>query len=357
MVVPSGHRIHLPKNLWDGSGLKIWIESALAALHEPSLTLPLSSSLLPPPLSGSTSTTMSGIVGFFNSKFPPTMNPHDQPSDPLSRFRFALKTIPGSHKYIFMPATCAEILSELYNAFWGPYAHLFLPLSNSSLPMHATLGQISPLQVQAQNTQLCWVVLVATYSPKERTVSSAKIAPLMKVVFFAVAASIPALTRTIMSASSSHNSQVVANSGITWLTPLVMPLIFFLTFDSSPDEPSVPSNEADLQLQPTADSMQRDQYSIVIWNDDKHSFDEVIQLICNTTNHHCTEATVMACAIDEHGREIIDINTNMPCLLEIAQTISKIEINATIRHAYDTFRELGTDTLIIRKVITAELHA
>ena len=70
------------------------------------------------------------------------MNPRDRPSDPLSRLRFALETMPGSRKYVFTPATRAEILSELYDAFWAQYAHLFLPLSNSSLPMHATLGQV-----------------------------------------------------------------------------------------------------------------------------------------------------------------------------------------------------------------------
>ena len=144
------------------------------------------------------------------------------------------------------------------------------------------------------------------------------------------------------------------------------------TLDCSPDDPSVPSNEADLRLQPTADPMQKDQYSVIIWNDDKHSFDEVIQLICDTTNRDRKEATAMAHAIDEHGREIIDMNANVPRLLEIAQVISKIEIGVTIRRAYDTFREqvvvviiewlldltrsrLGTDTLVIREVIAAEL--
>ena len=80
----------------------------------------------------------------------------------------------------------------------------------------------------------------------------------------------------------------------------------------------------------------------------------------------------MVHAIDEHGREIIDMNTNVSRLLEIAQMISKIGIGVTIRHAYDTFREqvvvviiewlldlthsrLGTDTLIIREVIATEL--
>jgi E3 ubiquitin-protein ligase UBR1 len=50
--------------------------------------------------------------------------------------------MPGSRKYVFTPATRAEILSELYDAFLGPYAHLFLPNSNSSLPLHATLSEV-----------------------------------------------------------------------------------------------------------------------------------------------------------------------------------------------------------------------
>ena len=79
----------------------------------------------------------------------------------------------------------------------------------------------------------------------------------------------------------------------------------------------------------------------------------------------------MAHAIDKLGREIIDMNTNVPRLLEIARIISKIEIGVTIRRAYDIFREqvvvviverlldltrsrLSTDTLIIREV-AAEL--
>ncbi|KAL0058621.1 E3 ubiquitin-protein ligase ubr1 [Marasmius tenuissimus] len=55
------------------------------------------------------------------------------------------------------------------------------------------------------------------------------------------------------------------------------------TLDFSPDEPSVPSNEADLRLQPSADPILKDQYCVIIWNDDKHSFDEVIKLICDLT--------------------------------------------------------------------------
>jgi E3 ubiquitin-protein ligase UBR1 len=144
------------------------------------------------------------------------------------------------------------------------------------------------------------------------------------------------------------------------------------TLDFSPDEPSVPSNEADLRLQYSADPMIKDQYCVIIWNDDKHSFDEVIKLICDVTSRSREEAADIASRIDDQGREIIDMNTNVTQLLEIAQNISQIDLGVTIRRAYDTFREqvvaviiewlldltrsrLGSDTLILREIIATEL--
>ena len=144
------------------------------------------------------------------------------------------------------------------------------------------------------------------------------------------------------------------------------------TLDYSPDEATVPSHEADLRLQPSADPMQKDQFAIIVWNDDKHSFDEVIKLICETTNHDKRAASVLAHNIDDTGREIIDIQSDVPRLLEAAHIMTKIELGVTIRRAYDTFREqvacviiewlldltqsrLGTDTLVIKEIIAAEL--
>ena len=144
------------------------------------------------------------------------------------------------------------------------------------------------------------------------------------------------------------------------------------TLDFSPDEPSVPSNEADLRLQPSADPMMKDQYCVLIWNDDKHSFEEATKLISDLTNRSREDALDIAHRIDEQGREIIDMSTDAIRLLEMAQTISQIDLGVTIRRAYDTFREqivaviiewlldltrgrLGSDTIILREIIAAEL--
>lgn len=144
------------------------------------------------------------------------------------------------------------------------------------------------------------------------------------------------------------------------------------TLDYSPDEPSVPGNEADLRLQPSADPMMKDQYCIVIWNDDKHSYEEVAKLLVDMTNRTPEEASEVVRRIDEQGRDIIDTNSNAVRLLETAQAIAQIDLGVTIRRAYDTFCEqivsviiewlldltrsrLGTDTLTIRECLAAEL--
>ena len=147
------------------------------------------------------------------------------------------------------------------------------------------------------------------------------------------------------------------------------------TLDYSPDEAIAPTNEADLRAQPTGDPMvMKDQYCVIIWNDDKHSFDEVIHLLGESTGRNREEASDIADKIDEQGREVIEMNANVTRLLDLGQTISQIDLGVTIRRAYDTFREqvsaviiewlldltrsrVGPDTLTLREVIASELLA
>jgi len=146
------------------------------------------------------------------------------------------------------------------------------------------------------------------------------------------------------------------------------------TLDYSPDEPTVPTNEADLRLQPSADPMSKENYCVILWNDDKHSIDEATQIVCSSTNRSKEEALEIVRCVDDIGREIIDMNTNVTRLLEVAQSIAQIDFGVTIRRSYDTFREqvvsviiewlldltrsrLGTDTLILREIIAAQLFS
>ena len=114
-----------------------------AQMREPCVIPPRPFSLPVAHFAPTVGTAMSSLSSFLPSRFLSSMhnNPRDRQTDPLSRLRFTLETMPGSRKYVFTPATRAEILSELYDAFWGPYAHLFLPNSSTNLPWNTTLSE------------------------------------------------------------------------------------------------------------------------------------------------------------------------------------------------------------------------
>ncbi len=144
------------------------------------------------------------------------------------------------------------------------------------------------------------------------------------------------------------------------------------TLDYSPEETIAPRSEEELVSQVTGDPMSsKEHFCVILWNDDKHSFEEVIQLLRDTTNRTREEASVIADRVDEFGREIIEMSSTTTRLLELGQTIAQIDLGVTIRRAYDTFREqvaaviiewlldltrsrIGTDQLILREVIATE---
>ncbi|KAK0502977.1 hypothetical protein EDD18DRAFT_1276884 [Armillaria luteobubalina] len=369
------------------------------------------------------------------SKFLPSINSRERPADPLSHLRFVLETMPGSRKYLFTAATRAEILSELYDAFWGSYAHLFLPNSNSSLPLHATLSQVqSSLGFSGAGKEApvlpgrpCGHILKkgeSCFRCKDCALDdSCVLCPRCfhatnhtghNVSFFIAQQSggccdcgdeeawrapigcpyhPPPIssddemsglsTPKVTSKSMQDSIPTVKNFPDRVFVPpdlretmsktVGYALDFILdTLDFSPDEPSVPANEADLRVQPSADPMSKDHYCIVLWNDEKHSFDEVIKLLCDKTNCSHEEASEITQRIDEQGREIVEMGSNVQRLIETAQSLTIIDLGVTVRRAYDTFREqvvsviiewlldlthsrLGSDTLILREIISEEL--
>ncbi|TFK62655.1 hypothetical protein BDN72DRAFT_382278 [Pluteus cervinus] len=395
---------------------------------------------------------MSGISSYFGGKFlPAATNTRDRTSpsgsginsgataDPLSHLRFVLETLPGSRKYVFTPATRAEILSELYDAFWGPYAHLFLPNSNSSLPLHATLSEVQvslgfsgagkeePVPgrpcghifkkgescfrckdcalddscvlcsrcfhatdhsdhnvsffIAQQSGGCCdcgdaeaWRLTLACplHPPINNPNDDPSFNPLpvplsAKAAQKAVSDNVPPVSNYPYRISVPPDLRSAMHRTVGYALDFLLD-----TLDYSPDEPLVPENEADLRLQPSADPMMKDQYCVIVWNDDKHSYDELMRILGNLANRPREETFLIAHNLDENGREVVDMNTNVTRLLEVAKAITKIDLAVTIRRAYDTFREqivgviiewlldltrsrIGTDTLMLREVLAAEL--
>ncbi|EIN13143.1 hypothetical protein PUNSTDRAFT_56352 [Punctularia strigosozonata HHB-11173 SS5] len=362
---------------------------------------------------------------------------------PLDALRFAMETMPGARKHFFLPSTRAEILAALYDALWGPYAHLFLPNSNSSLPMHALLSDVQaklrfggagdgeaavpgrPCGHIFKKGQSCFrckecalddscvmcskcfhatdhsghniSFFVAQQSggscdcgdteawrhpincphhpplppdaggPSTSTLASmlaSKPAGAPKSVW---AADVPPVSNYPLRASVPAELHTAMSRTIGYALDFVLD-----TLDVSPDEVGPPASEADLRLQPTSDPLTKDVYCVVLWNDDKHSFDEVIQLAIDTTGRPRAEAAEIARRVDELGRDVLECGNNVPRLLETARTFAQVDLGVTVRRAHDTFREqmaavivewlldltrarVGTDTLMLREIIAAEL--
>jgi len=152
------------------------------------------------------------------------------PSDPLSHLRFVLETLPGSRKYVFTPATRAEILSELYDAFCVNHPTLFLPASSSTLPSNQTLhqaqlasgfagsGQSDPPYpgkvcsrtiLRGESCFRCRLVFFSLLTDI-LTCLFAEIVASMRVASCAHNVSTLPITRTTMLASTSPSSPVVA---------------------------------------------------------------------------------------------------------------------------------------------------
>ena len=102
------------------------------------------------------------------------------------------------------------------------------------------------------------------------------------------------------------------------------------TLDFSPDEASAPQSEDALRAQPTADPLVKDLYAVLVWNDEKHSFDEVIRHITDTCGISLEEAISLTAKVDETGRAIVEMDTYSPALLEVAQGIAKVELGVTV---------------------------
>ncbi|CUS08004.1 unnamed protein product [Tuber aestivum] len=90
----------------------------------------------------------------------------------------------------------------------------------------------------------------------------------------------------------------------------------------------------------------RAEYALIIWNDEKHTIDEVedqVARACKKTRRFGKER-----AQETHfvGRSIVAYNHSLPELMRISSIIEQIKITVTIRSARDTFREQMCGTIV-----------
>ena len=90
-----------------------------------------------------TFTVMSRLSSLFTSSLlGGSSNVKDRSTDGFTKLRFSLETLPSSRRFTFTPAVRAEVLTELYDAFWGPYASFFIPSALSGIPSNTLLSHV-----------------------------------------------------------------------------------------------------------------------------------------------------------------------------------------------------------------------
>jgi E3 ubiquitin-protein ligase UBR1 len=80
-------------------------------------------------------------------------------------------------------------------------------------------------------------------------------------------------------------------------------------------------------------------YSVVLWNDEKHSFKEVIDTVSGATEKTENMAKAIAERVDKHGRDIIETSAEVKKMYLLAHKLSQIDLAVTVRPAYDIFAE------------------
>ncbi|PTB57509.1 hypothetical protein M431DRAFT_108985 [Trichoderma harzianum CBS 226.95] len=87
-------------------------------------------------------------------------------------------------------------------------------------------------------------------------------------------------------------------------------------------------------------------FSLVLWNDEKHTVDEVRDQVARACRKTRKQANNDAWETDAVGRSLLVFSDNVERLLQMSKTLESIRVTVTIRSARDTFREQMCGTLI-----------
>ncbi|KAH7103274.1 hypothetical protein BKA62DRAFT_636830 [Auriculariales sp. MPI-PUGE-AT-0066] len=336
----------------------------------------------------------------------------------MNALRYALETMPREKGFHLEHGTLRrDVFAELYTAFWGPYPHFFLPPNVSQ--GHALLSEVQQLAPPAVSDphrgRSCARILAkgeCCYRCKDCAIDDNF--ALCSQCFHATDHTGHTVTFYLVQQPGEcchcgdrevwrvplncrhhpvgENEPTVGNRQLDpWQSKqsarthlpielrdsmsrtIAYALDFVIdTLDFSPDEALLPDSETELRLQPTADPIHKELFMILVWNDEKHSFEEVLDLITDATSCSRDAALAMTGRIEEHGRAVVLTYRGTEKVLEVAHLIANIDMGVTVRRAYDTFREemaaliiewlldlmrchVVGDPLLLRELVAAEL--
>ncbi|EEB09415.2 E3 ubiquitin-protein ligase ubr11 [Schizosaccharomyces japonicus yFS275] len=89
-------------------------------------------------------------------------------------------------------------------------------------------------------------------------------------------------------------------------------------------------------------------FRVMLWNDEKHKFDDVIRLTMEAMNtNDWSFGEQVAQRVNSIGRFAVSTSRSIDDLLDIAQVFAKVDLAVNVRSARDFFRENDCGTLIL----------
>ncbi|GAA5876736.1 hypothetical protein JCM16303_006269 [Sporobolomyces ruberrimus] len=80
-------------------------------------------------------------------------------------------------------------------------------------------------------------------------------------------------------------------------------------------------------------------FAVVLWNDEKHSFPQVIEIVSRSTGCSRSAASLVAQRVDVVGRDVILITPTAEEALRVSKTINSIDLGIDVRDAKECFEE------------------
>lgn len=115
--------------------------------------------------------------------------------------------------------------------------------------------------------------------------------------------------------------------------------------DTSPELDVVRSRLTGVNYDGALESAIEVSWSTVLWNDEKHNFDEVIDIVKRACKIPIAQARKVASAVDSYGRSTV-YTGELKEALRIAEFLARIRLGVTVRCARDVFREDMVEVLI-----------
>lgn len=88
------------------------------------------------------------------------------------------------------------------------------------------------------------------------------------------------------------------------------------------------------------------EYALIVWNDEKHTIDEVEEQVARACRKPKSYGREAANEVHAHGRSIVDISRDLSDLLRKARILEQIKVTVTIRSTRDVFREEMCATIV-----------